>query len=354
MTDQLERAEFSTLTDIRERAREKLSDGDWAYLETGTGDEVTLRENVEAFSRRRFHQPLYSGISSPVTAVRFLDIELAFPLVTAPFAFDTTFHADGHLAVGRAAEKAGIAQIAPMEGSFSLQDVAAASSAAVIYQVLTHGEPRLMIELSERARTAGYRYLCASFTPIRAWRETQFRARWQAPEDRLTNGVADAAELVMRERSAAFSEPRWDWTTARRIFADCALPWICKGVLSEADANRALEAGASALYVSNFGGRQLDRVPATIDVLPRIRQSVGPDVPILVDSGIRRGSDIATALALGANAVAAGRLVARGLAADGESGVLRTFELLREEFWTTLGHLGLSSATELSPAVFCD
>lgn len=352
MTNQEGREEFAALADIYDRARSNLSDADWAYLETGTGDEVTLRANVEAFSGRRFRQPLFSGVSRPKTDVRFIDIDLAFPVITAPFAYERTFHPDGHLAVGRAAQQAGIAQIVPIEASYSLQDVAAASSAALIFQILTVGEPRLVIEISERAKAAGYRYLCASFTPIRAWRERMFRAGWRSPEDRATSGVADPVELLMRQELADFSQPRWSWSTAKAVFADCALPWICKGVQSEADAHAALEAQACALYVSNFGGRNLDRVPPTLDVLPSIRRSVGPDVPILLDSGVRRGSDIATALALGATAVAAGRLIARGLAAAGEAGVGRTLELLREEFWTTLGHLGVSSPAELSPEVF--
>jgi 4-hydroxymandelate oxidase len=136
-----------------------------------------------------------------------------------------------------------------------------------------------------------------------------------------------------------------------RAIARAPLPCIVKGVTTVKDAHAALDAGAVALYVSNYGGRTVDRTPAALDVLPSIRKSVGREVPIIFDSGIRRGSDIATALALGANAVALGRLTALGLAADGEQGVRRTLELLRHEFWTILGHLGCSQVEDLSEEV---
>jgi len=134
------------------------------------------------------------------------------------------------------------------------------------------------------------------------------------------------------------------------VIRNSPLPIFVKGIMESGEALQSLEAGAAGLYVSNYGGRSIDRMPSAISALPKVRAAVGKDVPIIFDSGIRRGSDIAAAVALGANVVALGRAVGYGLAADGEAGARRVLELLRTEFWTTLGHLGCSSVSELNPA----
>lgn len=181
--------------------------------------------------------------------------------------------------------------------------------------------------------------------------EDRFSIRGERGPANFGPGRADPAALI---ELLEFTQPRWDWQQAARAIARAPLPCIVKGITSAKDARAAIDAGAVGLYVSNYGGRTVDRMPAALDVLPSIRKAVGREVSIVFDSGIRRGSDIATALALGADAVALGRLIALGLAADGEYGVRRTLELLQREFWTTLGHLGCSTVAELSPDVFCE
>ena len=166
-----------------------------------------------------------------------------------------------------------------------------------------------------------------------------------------TSAPASPTPAPLREL-LDFTQPRWTWQQAASAIARCPLPCIVKGIQSPTDATAALKAGAVGLYVSNYGGRTIDRTPATIDLLPAIRTAAGPEIPIILDSGVRRGSDIATAIALGANAVALGRLTVLGLAADGENGVRSTLELLKRELWTTLGHLGRSSIAELTPSIF--
>ena len=195
--------------------------------------------------------------------------------------------------------------------------------------------------------------ICVTYSPIRQWRERMMEDRFSIRGERgpanFGPGLSDPASLV---ELLDFTQPRWNWQQAARAIARAPLPCIVKGVTRERDAKAALDAGAVGLYVSNYGGRTVDRTPAALDVLPAVRKAAGPDVPIIFDSGVRRrGSDIATALALGADAVALGRLIALGLAADGEHGVRRTLELLQREFWTTLGHLGCSQVEDLSEAV---
>ncbi|MBM6595141.1 alpha-hydroxy acid oxidase [Microvirga pudoricolor] len=340
---------YTTLRGIHQDARKNLSDAQWNYLWCGTGDEVTLRDNTAAFDRYLFETPLFAGISNPDTSTSVLGFDLSFPAFIAPFGGEAAFHPEGHLAIGRAAQSVGIRQMVPVAASYSLEDIAAASAAAAIFQMTFVGDEGAVLAMMERAKDAGYRYICVTYSPIRQWRERmmedRFSIRGEKGPANFGPGRSDPSSLT---ELLDFTQPRWNWAQAARAIARAPLPCIVKGVTNARDAQAALDAGAAALYVSNYGGRTVDRTPAALDVLPAVRAAAGPEVPIIFDSGIRRGSDIATAIALGADAVALGRLIALGLAADGEAGVRRTLELLQREFWTTLGHLGCSSVGELT------
>lgn len=344
---------YATLRGIYHDAQRHLSEIDWNYLWCGTGDEVTLRKNVAAFDGYGFATPLFSGISNPDTRTNVLGFDLSFPAFIAPFGGgETVFHPEGHLAIGRAAEAVGIQQMVPAAAAHSLEEVGTASSVASVFQMTFVGDEGAVIDMMERTKAAGYKYVCVTYSPIRQWRERmmedRFTVRGETGPSNFGPGKSDTSPLV---ELLDFTQPRWNWQQAARVISRAPLPCIVKGIGSVRDAKAALDAGAVGLYVSNYGGRTIDRVPAALDVLPAVREAVADDVPIIFDSGIRRGSDIATALALGANAVALGRLIALGLAADGEYGVRRTLELLKREFWTTLGHLGCSSVDELTKDV---
>jgi 4-hydroxymandelate oxidase len=344
---------FTTLRGIRSEARARMSEKDWNFLWCGTGDETTQRDNEVAFDRYQFRTPLFAGISNPDTSTRLLGMDLSFPAFIAPFGADAVFDPEGHLAAGRAAEASGIKQIVPVASSFTLEEVTQASSAARIFELTFVGEESLVIDMMHRAKEAGYTHLCVTYSPIRQWRERMMEDRWafrfKKEEANYGPGRSDPATLI---ELLDFTRPRWTWKQAASVLSKAPLPCIIKGVTEVDDAKASLDAGAAGLYVSNYGGRIIDRVPAALDLLPEIRAAAGTDVPIIFDSGIRRGSDIAAAIALGADAVALGRLIALGLAADGQKGVQRTLELLKTEFWTTLGHLGCSKVSELGPHVF--
>ncbi|MDR5701396.1 alpha-hydroxy acid oxidase [Agromyces aerolatus] len=344
---------YTTLRGITARARHHMSESTWDYLWVGTGDERTAERNTAKFDELLFETPLFAGVSNPDTTTSLFDLDLSFPLVTAPFGQEATFHPDGHLAIGRAAEAMGVRQMVPVAASYTLEEIAAASSAPVMYQMTLVGDEQLALDMANRAKAAGYRYLVATYSPIRQWRERLIENRFSS---RLTrenvNFGPDASDPAGLQELIAFTEPRWTWAQAKSFISKSPLPVIVKGVQSAHDAEAALDAGAVGLYVSNYGGRTIDRTLSTIEVLPEVRAVAGPDVPIVFDSGIRRGSDIAAAVALGANAVAIGRITALGLAADGQAGVEAALQILREEFWMTMGHLGCSSVAELGPHVF--
>lgn len=342
---------FTTLRGVRSAAKQHLSDAVWNYLWTGTGDETTAERNTAKFDEVLWEVPLFAGVANPSTATSFMGIDLALPLLTAPFGQEAEFHTGGHMAIGRATQETGIAQMVPVAASYPIEEIAAASDRALFYQMTLVGPLELTLDMAQRAKDCGYQYIVATYSPIRQWRERliedRFSPRSGTAHANFGPGASDPAGL---QELIDFTEPRWTWAQAKEFIARCPLPVVVKGVASAADARAALDAGAVGLYVSNYGGRTIDRTLSTIEVLPEIRAEAGPDVPIVLDSGIRRGSDIAAAVALGADAVAIGRLTALGLAADGQAGVARTIELLRDELWTTLGHLGVSSVAELGPA----
>ncbi|MCR8549169.1 alpha-hydroxy-acid oxidizing protein [Salipiger sp. P9] len=345
---------YASMRGIRVAARRALSETVWNYLHCGTGDEVTARTNVSAFDGYLYEVPLFAGVANPDTSTSFLGEALSFPALTAPFGGgETLFHPDGMLAVGRAAHAAGIRQMVPVAAGHTLEEVRAASPAALVFQMTFCGRENHVIDMMHRAKDAGYRYICVTYSPIRQWRERMMEDRFSMPgAGAPSNFGPGKSDPAMLRELLDFTEPRWSWEQAARVIGAAPLPCLVKGVTSRADARAALKAGAHGLYVSNYGGRTIDREPAAITTLAEVRAEAGPDVPIVFDSGIRRGSDIATALALGADAVALGRTCALGLAADGEAGVRRVLELLKDEFWTTLGHLGCASVRGLTPGIF--
>lgn len=347
---------FTTNRGIHAEARRQLSDVVWNYLNCGTGDEVTLRANTADFDKPHYKTPLFAGISNPDTSTTFLGHKLSFPVYIAPFGGgEHLFHEDGHIATGRAAASVGVRQIVPIASAHTLEAIAQATGVAQMFQVTFVGKVESVLATVDRAKAAGYEQIVATYSPIRQWRERMIEDRFsiRGPGGDANYGEGKSDPAMLREQ-LEFSEPRWGWDKAQEVIRNASLPMLVKGVMTPEEATQCLDAGALGLYVSNYGGRTIDRQPSTISVLARVRAAVGADVPIIFDSGIRRGSDIATALALGANVVALGRAAAYGLAADGENGVRRVLEILKTEFWTTLGHLGCSSVAELGPHVFME
>ena len=345
---------FTTNKGIQAEARRQLSEVAWNYLNCGTGDEVTLRANIADFDLLKFRTPLFAGISNPDTSTTFLGHKLSFPALIAPFGGgEQLLHPQGHCATGRAAAAVGIRQIVPVAAAHSLENIAETSGVAQIFQLTFVGKVESVLAMIERAKAAGYEQIVATYSPIRQWRERMMEDRFVIrTSDEDSNFGPGKSDPDMLREQIAFEAPRWGWAEAEEVIRQSPLPIFIKGIMEAEEATRALEAGAAGLYVSNYGGRSIDRMPSAISALPKVRAAVGKDTPIIFDSGIRRGSDIAAAIALGANVVALGRAVGYGLAADGEAGAQRVLELLKAEFWTTLGHLGCSRVDQLHPGVF--
>ena len=343
--------EFVTLGEIARAARERLEPGPWNFLDGAAGDERGLVENRGAFAHWQFRPRFMAGISRPDPSSSLLGVDLSMPVITSPFGFDALFHADGHTAVAQANEAEGVAMVAPEISSRCLEDLAAAAPTACrFFQLVPFGEDHFLRTV-ERCAEASYAAVCVTVdTPVPGWRERSMEDRF-VPDvtmalgnHRPDLGVDLVASLTSMVK---FEQPTWTWEKLGEIGRRAALPWFPKGVLTREDARAAVDAGACAIFVSNHGARQLESAPATLDALVEVVDAVGGEVPIIVDGGVRRGSDIALALALGATAVGIGRPAALGLAAGGRAGVERTFQLLREELVTTMAMIGCERLDEL-------
>jgi 4-hydroxymandelate oxidase len=326
---------FATVSEIYDAAPARLDSADWDFLAGGCGEELTLADNRRAFARWQFRPRLLTGMSQPGTATSFLGLPLASPVVTAPFGADRLFDTEGHLAVARANARFGNWSIVPESGSFSLEAVAeAAPGAARMFQLHPMGADRDVLTMIRRAEDAGYSALCLTCDcPAGGWRERNRRNRY-----RLDRSVIAGNGIDYLRQSAP--QPHWTWKRVAEVFSQTALPFMAKGVLTAEQAREAVDAGARALLVSNHGGRQLDSTPASLDQLPEVAAEVGDSTQIALDGGVRRGSDVVKALALGADIVVIGRPAAMALAAAGEDGVFRLHQLIQEEMVNVLTLLG--------------
>jgi isopentenyl diphosphate isomerase/L-lactate dehydrogenase-like FMN-dependent dehydrogenase len=345
------RSAFRTLDQVERAARSRLPTPVWDFLAGGSGAEDTLRDNVAAFDRWRFRPRVLTGMRSVDPSCELFGKGMAAPLLVAPFAPDALLHRDGSKAVAVACEAAGLAMVAPTACSFAMEEVRSAGRSARFFQ-LPPTDPEVMRWLIERAEKAGYEALFVTVDqPVIGWRE-RVRADGFTFDRRLT-GANFAVPGGPGSAPVLGSGSRWlDWTweTLSGLLSGSPLPFVVKGVLTAEDARAAVQIGAAGVVVSNHGGRQLHSAPASLQQLPEVVEAVGGRVPVLLDSGVRRGSDVVKALAMGADAVLIGRVPAHGLAAGGASGVLRVLELFIEEMTTVLALLGLNPS-QLDPEV---
>ncbi|WP_327582817.1 alpha-hydroxy-acid oxidizing protein [Nonomuraea sp. NBC_00507] len=340
----------ATLGDIHAAALESLPLDVHDYLEGGAGEEWTLRRNREAFAEWGFVPRLMSGRPTPDLRTVFMGVPLRMPILTGPFGVDTLFHPEGQKAVARAAARSGISGMAPEAGSYSYAEVRRAAPDGMAFgQLHPVGSEDAFIRRLAHFEDCGFRALVVTCdTPTAGWRERN-RRNGYTPPHAVTGGNFTGGEGTGDAFADLFggSGPAWTWEKLARLMSGTSLPWMAKGITTVPDAEAAIAAGASAIGVSNHGGRQLDGLPAALDVLPEIADAVGGRAQIAFDSGVRRGSDVVKALALGADVVVLGRLAIYGLIADGEAGVTRVLGLLSGEMANILTLLGCAALTDL-------
>jgi len=327
--------------DFERLAAERLDEGARGYYAGGAGDELTLQDNVEAFRRRRLRPRMLVDVEACTTATTVLGQDVSMPLLVAPVAFQRVAHPDGEVAMARAAKAAGTIMCLSTLATATPAEVAA-TGAPLWFQLYVFRDEGVTRELIAQARDGGFRALVLTIdAPVRGNRERDVRSAFTIPDDiRIAplgrGGITP--KQVFDDISASLT-----WHDLERICSESGLPLLVKGVLTAEDAELACRHGASGIVVSNHGGRQLDGVPATLDVLEEVVEAVDGRVEVLVDGGVRRGTDVIKALALGAQAVLAGRAVLWGLAADGEAGARRVLELLQAEILGALQLVGCTS-----------
>jgi isopentenyl diphosphate isomerase/L-lactate dehydrogenase-like FMN-dependent dehydrogenase len=328
-----------TVRDFARTARRVLPRMVYDYFRSGADGEATLRANVRAFRRRTLLPRVLVDVEAVSARTELLGVELPHPVLVAPTAYHRLAHPDGELATARGAADAGALLVVSTLATTSLEDVAAATPAPKWFQLYAHKDRGVTRELVERAHAAGYRALMLTVdTPALGRRLADVRNRFALPEGLVmanlrgvSGGSAAEPGSALAQHVAARHDASLSWSDLEWLAGLSPMPLVLKGVLRADDAARAAAAGAAAVIVSNHGGRQLDGSPATLDVLPRVVEAVAGRAPVLVDGGVRWGTDVLMALALGARAVLVGRPVLWGLAVAGAAGVARVLAGLRDE-----------------------
>jgi L-lactate dehydrogenase (cytochrome) len=359
------------LADLRATGRRRTPRPVFDYVEGGADEELSVRANTRAFRRWRFQPRALVNVSEPDTSAAFLGSVAPLPLALAPTGYTRMMHPAGEIAAARAAQRHGLPYTLSTMATTTIEAVSESTQPDLWFQLYILRDSGLNKELVDRAAAAKYRVLVVTVDCF----VTGHRSR-----DRR-NGLVIPPELTARTLASIAAKPGY-WTRMLRSpaidfanftghpavtiedtgqlfnpaitwddIADLRARWpgrlVIKGPLSPADAARAVSAGADGVQLSNHGGRQLDRTVPPADMIASVREAVGPDVSVLVDSGIRHGSDIAVALALGADACAIGRAYLYGLMAGGEPGVNKALDILADQFKRTMQLLGVPSAAEL-------
>jgi isopentenyl diphosphate isomerase/L-lactate dehydrogenase-like FMN-dependent dehydrogenase len=339
-----------TLTDLESLAAARL-DPDWReFFQCGAATETTLHENCAAFRRLRFRQRVLCGIDRVDTSTTILGHVVAHPVVVAPLAYQQMAHPDGEGATARGAAATGGALCLSTFSTVSATDVAAAAPDALLFhQVYVFRDRGVTDELIAQAVGLGYKAVFLTVDlPVAGSRDRERRINWTFP-DRALPAVRYAIDRGVPDEGNEMVERALDWAYLERLVSTAGVPVVVKGILDEEDARRAVSCGAAGIVVSNHGGRQLDPTEATIEALPRIVEAVGGRLEVLLDSGIRRGSDVVAALARGAQGVLAGRVPLWGLAIGGAEGVREALELLREETAVTMHLTGCATIADVGP-----
>jgi L-lactate dehydrogenase (cytochrome) len=357
--------------DLRRVGRRIMPRPVFDYVDGGADEELSMAANIRAFRRWRFQPRALVDVSEVDTSARILDRAVPLPLALAPTGYTRMMHPDGEIGAARAAQRHGLPYTLSTMATTTIEDVAAGAQPDLWFQLYILRDSGLSKELVDRAAAAGYRVLVVTVDCFVTGHRTRDRRNGLVipPELTVTTLASIASrpgywvrmlrsplidfanftghQAVTIEGTGSLFNPAITWDDIASLRDRWPGKLIIKGPLGPADARQAVSLGADGIQLSNHGGRQLDRTVAPVDLIVPVRQAVGPDVPLLVDSGIRHGSDIAVALALGADGCAIGRAYLYGLMAGGEAGVDKALDMLAAQFRRTLQLMGVRSVREL-------
>jgi len=367
------------IADLRDLAKRRMPAPIFHFIDGGAEDEVTLRRNVAAFDDYELEAEYAVDVSDVSTKTTVLDQEIDMPVMLAPTGLTGAFHPHGELCAARAAGRAGTTYMQSCMSTATIEEVGAASDGSKVLQVYTFRDRGLTREFLDRSRAAGFTALCLTYdVPVLGMRERDQATGMTMPPNltlsslfdfasrpgwalryllgpkvgignvahRIAEGSSDVS-TVLKFVNGQF-DPSATWADAAEMIKYWDGPVAIKGVMTAADAIRARDAGATAVIVSNHGGRQLDGAPAAIDRLAPVVEAVGDELEVILDSGVRRGNHVVKALALGAKACTVGRAYLYGLGAGGEPGVDRALTLLREEVERAMALSGFKQISDIT------
>jgi 4-hydroxymandelate oxidase len=345
------------LEDFEAAARPRLTPSAYSYIAGAAGDELTASRNREAFSSVRLKPRVLVDASHIDTRIELLGSALDFPILLAPVAYHKLAHPDGELATVRGAGMTGAILVVSTYATVSLEKIAKAASGPLWMQLYVSPDRAFTRELVRRAEAAGYGALCLTVdSPVFGTRNREQRDGFSLPAGARTENLSALGKNVQATLHAAIDgvyspivDPSLQWKDVDWLCSFAKLPVVLKGILSPEDAQLAVEHGAAAVVVSNHGGRNLDTLPATIEALPGIVEAVQGRIPVLLDGGVRRGTDVLKALALGAKAVLIGRPYTWGLAVGGAAGVAEVVRILVDEFRAAMALCGTCSLKRITP-----
>ena len=328
-------------------------------MEGGAGDEITLQWNQESFACIRLKPRVLRDVSQIDTTVDLFGQKLPHPILLAPTAYHKLVHSEGEIATARGAGAAGAILVVSTFATTSLENVAKEARAPLWFQLYMTPDRAISKDLVQRAEAAGYRAICITVdTPVLGVRTREMRVNFHLPSGlarenvkNLSPQLAGAAHFSKGGPSIAVLNSKLTWKDIEWVSSFTKLPILLKGILAPEDAKLAVEHGASGIIVSNHGARNLDTTPATIDALPDVVEASGGKIPVLMDGGIRRGTDVLKALALGARAVLIGRPYLWGLAVGGAVGVERVVQILLDEFKTAMALCGTPTLASIDRTV---
>ncbi|KAH8961369.1 hypothetical protein BDL97_05G046900 [Sphagnum fallax] len=349
--------EIVNVSEYEEAAKRKLPKMVFDYYASGAEDEWSLKENRHAFERIRFRPRILIDVTSVDLSTTVLGFKISMPIMVAPTAMQRMAHPEGELATARAAAAAGTIMTLSSWATSSVEEVASVGPGIRFFQLYVYKDRNVVAQLVRRAERAGFKAIALTVdTPRLGRRESDIKNRFSLPphltlknfegldlghmEKTSDSGLASYVAGQI-DRSLSWKDVKWLQTITR-------LPILVKGVLTAEDTKLALQAGAAGIIVSNHGARQLDYVPATISALEEVVQAASGRVPVFLDGGVRRGTDVLKALALGASGVFIGRPVVFSLACEGEAGVKKVLQMLRDEFELAMALAGCTKIKDIN------
>ncbi|MEO5936237.1 MAG: alpha-hydroxy acid oxidase [Terriglobales bacterium] len=354
-------ADAVSLSDFEAIAEKRMTHMAWEYVNSGAADQITLRWNRDAFDKLRLNPRVLRDVSQVNTAVSVLGQAWPFPVMLAPTALHKLAHPEGELATAKGAGAAGVAMGLSTMSSTTLEDVAKAATQPLWFQLYVQKDRGFTENLVARAVASGYKALVVTVdTPVDGARNRQERAKFHLPPgiDRANlRGLKVPFGAKLDTEKKVFDNilpKRLTWKDIEWLQSVSKVPVLLKGILNADDADIAARSGVAGIVVSNHGARNLDTVPATIDALPRITDKVAGRTLVLMDGGVRRGTDVLKALALGANAVLIGRPIFYGLATGGADGVTKMLNILRREFEMAMALCGIDSIEKIDRKALWD